>query len=145
MASCAPPMVDKTLLAVKIAAVRDAAARISEVLPPDRDDFFANRTAREVVLLNLFVAIQECMALAAHWLADEGLDVPPTYGDVFRKLAEREVVLPELATRLAGASGFRNLVAHQYGALDWARVYDIATDGLTDLLRFCDRLAERAR
>jgi uncharacterized protein YutE (UPF0331/DUF86 family) len=89
-------MVDNTLLAAKIAAVRDAAARVGEMLPPDRTQFFANRTAREVVLLNLFVAMQECMSLAAHWLADEGLDVPPT-------------------------------------------------DGLSDLLRFCEVLAERAR
>jgi hypothetical protein len=31
---------------------------------------------REVVILNLFVALQECLSLAAHWLADAGLDVP---------------------------------------------------------------------
>lgn len=138
-------MVDKTLLAAKIAAIRDAAARVHEVLPPDRSAFAADRTAREVVLLNVFVAIQECMSLAAHWLADEGLDVPPTYGDVFRRLAEREVITQDLAARLAAASGFRNLVAHQYGALDWARVYDIAADGFADLLKFCDVLAARAR
>jgi uncharacterized protein YutE (UPF0331/DUF86 family) len=69
-------MVDKTLLASKIAAIRDAAARVREVLPADRVALAADRTAREVVLLNLFVAIQECMSLATHWLADEGLDVP---------------------------------------------------------------------
>lgn len=138
-------MVDKTLLAAKIAAIKDAAARVREVLPPKREAFAADRTAREVVLLNLFVAIQECMSLATHWLADEGLDVPPTYGDVFRRLGEREVITQDLADRLAAASGFRNLVAHQYGALDWIRVYDIAADGLADFLSFCDVLAARAR
>jgi uncharacterized protein YutE (UPF0331/DUF86 family) len=138
-------MVDKTLLASKIATIRDAAARIREVLPPDRDAFAADRTTREVVLLNLFVAIQECLSLATHWLADDGLDVPPTYADVFRRLGERDVIARSLATRLAAASGFRNLVAHQYGALDWNRVYDIAADGLGDLLSFCDALATRVR
>ena len=138
-------MVDKTLLASKIAAIRDAAARVREVLPADREAFAADRTAREVVLLNLFVAIQECMSLATHWLADEGLDVPPTYADVFRRLGERGVISRDLATRLAAASGFRNLVAHQYGALDWARVHDIATGGLGDLLSFTDAVAARVR
>lgn len=138
-------MVDKTLLASKIAAIRDAAARVREVIPADREAFAADRTAREVVLLNLFVAIQECMSLATHWLADEGLDVPPTYADVFRRLGERTVITQDLATRLAAASGFRNLVAHHYGALDWARVYDIAAEGLGDLLSFCDALAARVR
>jgi hypothetical protein len=65
-------MVDRALLAAKIAAVEDAEARIQSTLPAEVDAFLADRTAREVVLLNLFVAIQECIALAAHWLADEG-------------------------------------------------------------------------
>jgi hypothetical protein len=33
------------------------------------------------VVLNLFVAIQACLLLAAHWLADEGWDVPQRYGE----------------------------------------------------------------
>jgi len=72
-------VVDKTLLATKIAAVRDAVARIRSVLPDDVAVFVADRTTREVVVLNLFVALQECVSLAAHWLADEWLDVPQGY------------------------------------------------------------------
>ncbi len=137
-------MVDKTLLATKIAAVRDAVARVRAVLPADAARFLADRTAREVVVLNLFVALQECVSLAAHWLADEGLDVPRTYADVFRRLGDRGVVSSELGVRLAAASGFRNLIAHQYGALDWKRVHALATERLDDLLAFCDELARRA-
>jgi len=137
-------MVDKTLLASKIAAVRDAVDRIRDVLPPDHGALAADRTTREIVVLNLFVALQQCVALAAHWLADEGFDVPPSYAEVFRRLGERGVVSVELAQRLAAASGFRNLVAHQYGALDWTRVHAIARDRLDDLLNFCDQLAARA-
>lgn len=70
--------------------------------------------------------------------------MPPTYGDVFRRLGERGVVPQALTGRLAAASGFRNLVAHQYGALDWSRVYEIATERLDDLLAFCDHLAAKA-
>jgi hypothetical protein len=61
-------MVDKTLLAKAIADVRDAVARIKEVLPAAPDDFARDRTAREVVALNLFVALQQCLSIAAHWL-----------------------------------------------------------------------------
>ena len=83
-------MVDKTLLARKVASVRDAVARIRSVLPEAHD--IADRTTREVVVLNLFVALQECVSLAAHWLADEGLDIPQTYGELFRHLGEHSVV-----------------------------------------------------
>jgi uncharacterized protein YutE (UPF0331/DUF86 family) len=136
-------VVDKTLLAAKIAAVGDAVVRIRAVLPRDVDAFLADRTAREIVVLNLFVALQECLSLATHWLADEGLTVPESYADILRALGERGVIRADLAGRLAAASGFRNLVAHRYGALDWKRVYAIAGGELDDLLTFCDALAAR--
>ena len=138
-------MVDKTILASKIASVRDAVSRIRAVLPADIEAFVSDRTTREVVVLNLFVALQECMSLAAHWLADEGVDVPQTYGDMFHRLGERGVIPGELAVRLAAASGLRNLVAHQYGILDSRRVFTLASERLDDLLAFCTQLADRAR
>lgn len=138
-------VVDKVLLATKVAGVRDAVARIRGVLPPNCDQFVSDRTTREVVVLNLFVALQDCVALAVHWLADQGLDVPQTYGDVFRRLGDHHVLPADLAGRLAAASGFRNLIAHQYGVLDWVRVHGIASERLDDLLAFCDELVRRAQ
>ena len=137
-------MVDRQVLAEKIASVREAVARIREVLPTERDGFLADRTVREVVILNLFVAIQDCMSLAAHWLSDAGLDVPQSYAQVFLRLGERGILAPDLAARLAAASGLRNLVAHRYGVLDWSRVHEIASTRLDDPLVFCEALARRA-
>ena len=136
-------MVDSTLLAAKIAAARDATARVRAVLPASADAFVGDRTTREIVTLNLFVAIQACVDLATHWLADAGWDVPGSYADTFAALAKHGVVPAELATRLAAAAAFRNLVAHQYGALDWRRVYALAAVDLGDVDRFCATLAER--
>lgn len=137
-------MVDRAILAEKIGAVRDAVARIREVLPGDISRFVADRTLREVTILNLFVALQECLSLATHWLADAGLDVPQSYAQVFERLGERGVLDPGLAARLAAASGLRNLVAYRYGVLDWQRIHEIATTRLDDLLAFCDALARRS-
>jgi uncharacterized protein YutE (UPF0331/DUF86 family) len=135
-------VVDRAVLAKKIASVRDAVARIRAVLPEDVETFQADRTAREVVVLNLFIALQECIALAAHWLADAGVDVPAGYRELFLALADLEVLDRSHAQRLAAASGLRNLVAHQYGVLDFSRIHAIATSQLDDLLRFCEALAE---
>ena len=137
-------MIDHSILARRIAAVRDAAERIREVLPAQIEAFVADRSAREIVTLNLFVALQECLSLASHWLADEGWEVPGTYAEVFRVLAERNVLDHDLAARMAEAAGLRNLIAHRYGALDWTRIHDIASHHIEDLLRFCDVLAEAA-
>jgi uncharacterized protein YutE (UPF0331/DUF86 family) len=137
-------VVDRALVASKIAAVRDATDRVRAVLPSSVEAFIADRTVREVVTLNLMVAIQDCLDLATHWLADAGWNMPETYGDVFVALAEHAVITREMATRLAGAAAFRNLVAHQYGALDWRRVYALAASDLGDLDGFCSTLASQA-
>jgi uncharacterized protein YutE (UPF0331/DUF86 family) len=137
-------MVDRAVLAGRIASIRDAVARIRELLPADAHALAADRTIREVVILNLFVALQDALSLATHWLADARLDVPESYAQVFRRLGDRGVVAPELAARLAAASGLRNLIAHRYGALDWERIHEIASTRLDDLLAFCEALACQA-
>jgi uncharacterized protein YutE (UPF0331/DUF86 family) len=137
-------VVDATVAAAKVGAIRDAVVRIRQVLPPEPAAFEADRTTREVVILNLFVALQETVSLATHWLADAGLDVPGSYREIFLALAERGKIPRDLAQRLAAAAGFRNLVAHQYGVLDPARVHAIASAELRDLLDFCDRVGRVA-
>ncbi len=116
------------------------------MLPPLPEAFEADRTAREVVVLNLFVAIQACLDLAAHWLADEGWDVPQRYGEIFLTLADHGVIARPLALRLVGAAGLRNLVAHQYGTMNWQRLYATASSpALDDLEAFCAALAATLR
>lgn len=134
-------MVDEAVLAKKLAAIRDAVARIRDVLPQSAEAFRENRTVREIVILNLFIGLQEAIAVATHWLADEGWDVPQTYGDAFTALAERNILDAELGRRLRAASGLRNLIAHQYGAIDADRIFDLASSDVEDLLSFCRQLA----
>ena len=44
-----------------------------------------------------------------------------------------------LALDLVAAAGLRNLVAHQYGAVEWARIYAAASSpDLDDLEAFCE-------
>jgi uncharacterized protein YutE (UPF0331/DUF86 family) len=139
-------VVDRPLLARQVATVRDAVARIRSVLPPSSEAFAGDRTAREVVVLNLFVAIQACLDLAAHWLADEGWEVPQRYGEIFLALADHDIIPRSLALRLVGAAGLRNLVAHQYGTIEWKRIHHAASSpDLDDLEAFCAALALKLR
>ena len=136
-------MVDRVVLAKKLAAIRDAVERIAEVLPTTAEAFRQNRTVREVVTLNLFLALQETIALATHWLADEGWDVPQSYGEVFDALADHGVLARDLALRLRAAAGLRNLIAHQYARIDFDRVFSFASSELGDLTLLCQELARR--
>lgn len=138
-------MVDEVVLAGKLTAIRDAVGRIASVLPATQEAFRSDRTVREVVILNLFTALQDSIALATHWLADAGCAVPKSYGEVFSALGELGVLERDLSLRLRSAAGLRNLIAHQYGVVDIDRIFEIATSGRQDLLDFCEQLARKAR
>jgi uncharacterized protein YutE (UPF0331/DUF86 family) len=134
-------VVDNAVVAAKVATVADATARIRGTLPPDVEAFARDRDVRDIVTLNLFVAIQACIDLATHWIADAGWLMPATYADTFRALADHGLIPHGLAMRLAEAAGFRNLVAHQYGEIDPNRVHAFAGGDLGDLEEFCAILA----
>jgi uncharacterized protein YutE (UPF0331/DUF86 family) len=137
-------MVDRAIFAGKLAAIRDAVMRVRQVLPASAEAFKADRTAREVVTLNVFVALQEAIGLATHWIAERGWAVPQSHAEVFSVLGDHGVVDRDLAQRLRAAAGLRNLIAHQYGALNADRVFVIASHELDDLVAFCQQLAQRA-
>jgi uncharacterized protein YutE (UPF0331/DUF86 family) len=134
-------VVDATVRAVKTAAILEAVRWIRENLPDTVEQFHEDRLVRDSVIFNLFVAIQEAIDLATHWVADEGWAVPDTYGAVFRVLAEHSIVEWDLARRLVKAAGLRNLIAHQYGTIDFDRIYASASADLDDLIAFCHALA----
>lgn len=134
-------MVDPNVRAAKTAAILEAVKWIRENLPRTAEQFHEDRLARDTVIFNLFIAIQEAIDLATHWVADEGWAVPATYGEVFLVLAEHGIIARDLAKRLVKAAGLRNLIAHRYGMIDFDLIYASASADLDDLIAFCRALA----
>jgi uncharacterized protein YutE (UPF0331/DUF86 family) len=97
-----------------------------------------------MVLFALYRAVQGCIDLGQHVIAERGLPVPSAYRDVFRVLGDAGVVEPDLAERLESWAGLRNVIARQYGALDFERVADALLDGSTDLEAFAGAMARLA-
>lgn len=129
------------VLARKIAAVRSRTARVRELLPVTVDEFLSRRTEAEALILNLFLALQECSDLALHLVADRGLGVPGEPRAAFELLARNNVISPPLARKLSAAIGLRNRIAHEYGGLDLRKVYAAARDDLGDLDAYVDAVA----
>lgn len=129
------------VLARKLAAIRARTARVRELLPSTLDLFVAHRTEAEALILNLYLALQECSDLALHTVAAMGLGVPGEPRAAFELLARNEVIPHALARALSAAVGLRNRIAHEYAGLDLAKVYAAARDDLGDLDAYADMLA----
>lgn len=138
-------MVDRYVLGKSFADIRDAVARIRQVLPADSGAFAQDRTAPRSGRAQSLRRPAELLVRGDALAGGHRLDVPGAYREVFLALGSRGVVSPDIASRLAAASGLRNLIAHRYGVLDWKRIHDLATNGLDDLVRFCDEAEAAAK
>lgn len=100
------------------------------------DAFEADEKGRDLALFYLFLAVQECIDIAAHWVADERWGEPDNAGAAFMILAERGVIDRPTAVALRAATGLRNRIAHGYAMLDYGRVHHEAQTGVPALRRF---------
>ena len=101
-----------------------------------RDDW---RTQR-IVERTLHLAIETCMEVADHIVADRGLRVPDTAAESFEILAEARLLSPDLGKRLALMVGFRNILVRDYTRIDHAIVMRVLHEDLTDFKRFRDEV-----
>jgi uncharacterized protein YutE (UPF0331/DUF86 family) len=108
------------------------------------DLFAADVQGRDLALFYLFLAVQECIDIAAHWVSDEGWATPDDAGSSFDILAERGVITHTSADALRGAVGLRNRIAHGYAMLDYGGVQPEAQEGLPELRAFLAAVSDAA-
>ena len=137
-------MVDHDVLARKIASATARLSEVAEIVAQPRDDFLEDPKARDLAAFYTLLAVQDCIDLASHWVADEGWQPPDHAGSTFDILADRGVVTHELATVLRQAVGLRNVIAHGYAALDAGRFYEEIRRAGPDIEQFLAELAEAA-
>ena len=114
------------------------------VLSRPVDDFVNAAKDRDLAAFYLLLAIQECIDLAAHWVADAGWTAPDDAASTFDVLAEREVIDRDLAAALRLATGLRNRIAHGYAMLDYRRIHADSRTGIQALRRFLTAVAAAA-
>lgn len=84
----------------------------------DHEELLGDRVRLGDLKYTFQTAIEACIDAAQHVVADQGLGVPASNADVFRRLAGAGMLDADLATSLAGAAGFRNVLVHDYVEVD---------------------------
>ena len=139
-----PGVVRRQVVATKAGRARVWLNDAPAILVNPLDAFLSDPKGRDLSLFYLFLAIQECIDLAAHWVADEGWGEPDDAGSAFDVLADRRVIDREVATALRTAVGLRNRIAHGYAQLDYGRVHQEAQAGMPALRSFLLAITEAA-
>ena len=85
----------------------------------------------------LHLAIECCLDMANHVIADKGLRKPQDYKDVFLVLGEAKIIpSPFVNKRLVPMVGFRNRLVHDYLHVDPKEIFRVLQDHLGDFRRF---------
>ncbi len=113
-------MLDESLIYARLDALSGVLGELRDALPPDADALVApeNTVRRRAVERCLYLAIQTVLDIGSHIVAAEGWGLPGCYREVLEKLGEHGVLSRDFALELAPMAGFRNILQHEYVALD---------------------------
>ena len=135
-------MVDRDVVLAKVATIDRCLGRIAQTRG-ERRAVLLPVEVEDLVILNLQRAVQAAIDLATHAVTTEAYGLPDSVASSFSILERHGVLDAELARRLRGMVGFRNVAIHDYQAIDPAIVESILSRHLDDLRAFAARIVER--
>ena len=132
---------DREVIEQKLESLRRCVQRIRDKAPFDAEKLAQDYDLQDIISLNLSRAVQLCVDIGAHCLADRNVKAPDTMGETFDALTAEKLIDSDLAGKLKKAVGFRNIAVHNYEEIDWAIVYAITTSHLDDFKKFAQAIS----
>ncbi|HNS82552.1 MAG TPA: DUF86 domain-containing protein [Methanolinea sp.] len=109
------------------------------------EEFVREKDVRYMVCHALLLAIQSTIDIATAIAVMKTPKRPDTYRETFLVLGRSSIIPEEIARELSTLAGFRNLLVHEYTALDNGRVYRILQGDWQTLVAFRDIIREFVR
>jgi uncharacterized protein YutE (UPF0331/DUF86 family) len=129
-------MVDRDLVLRRLADLDMYLEQLGQYRGVELDEYQQDWKTQRIVERTLHLAIETCMDIADHIVADRRLRIPETGAESFEILAEAQILPRQLGNALASMVGFRNILVHEYTRLDPAIVIRVLRSDLADLASF---------
>ena len=131
-------MVDRDLVLRKVADLERYVDQVSEYRDITVEQYQGDWRTQRIVERTLQMAIEVCVDLANHVIADRGLRVPATYAEAFEVLGEAGILSAAQQEAMVRIAKFRNVIVHDYARVDPAIVVRILRAHLGDFAGFRD-------
>ena len=131
-------MVDQETFSRRLAVLDSYLARAQALGATTETEFVTTPSVHDLAERYLHLAAEAMIDLANHWIAEEGLRSPASNRDTFHVLEEAGEFPHELAERLRGWAGFRNVLVHEYAHIDHSISWRAIHNDLDDLVAFRD-------
>ena len=135
------PRYDQERVVRLVSELRKALDRLHKLSKLSSDDFKGDPDKVGSAKYHFIVAIESCIDLCNHIIAQNGYRVPEDYGDTFVVMAEVGAVEPSFAQELKDMAKFRNRLVHIYWQVDDGIVYDILQSKLVDIKSFLNAIS----
>ena len=129
-------MVDRDLVRRKLTELSEYVSQVSEYRDVTVEQYRGDWKTQRIVERTLQMAIEACVDIASHMVADRGLRAPATYADTFEILVQAGLLSPDLGEAMGKMTGFRNVVVHDYAGIDVEVVLRVLRERLGDFRRF---------
>ncbi len=132
---------DRDIVSAKLETLRRCIQRIKDKTPPSAAILIEDHDLQDIICINLERAVQTCVDLASHIIAESDQPAAGSMAETFELLLRLNLISPELASSMKKAVGFRNVAVHAYQEINWKMVYAIITTRLTDFVEFARAVA----
>ncbi len=129
-------MINKDVVNAMIDMIDENIRLIEEIRSQGYESFSGSFRDIQAAKHSLQEAIESCLDIGSHIIAEKGFRRPEDYKEIFIVLEEEGIIENALSTKLQEMAQFRNLLVHRYGKIDLKRVYIIMSDDLKDIQEF---------
>ncbi len=134
-------MVDRDALSTRLDALESYLAELRSFERVSREEFQSEPALHHLAERFLHLASECVLDIAHHIIAEQGYRQSASYKDAMEVLREEGLIDRDLAERLKGWMGFRNVLVHFYLDIDHGRSYDAIREDLGDLEAFAAKAA----
>lgn len=129
-------MISKDVVNAMIDLIDENIRLIEEIRSQGYESFSGSFRDIQAAKHSLQEAIEACLDIGSHIIAEKGFRRPENYKEIFKVLEEEGIIDSELSIKLQEMAQFRNLLVHMYGKIDTRRLYIIMSDDLKDIQGF---------
>ncbi|MBU4251972.1 MAG: DUF86 domain-containing protein [Candidatus Omnitrophica bacterium] len=129
-------MVDVSVIRRILASLNETLEHLKSKQGVFFEEYKRDRDIQAIVERKLETAIQACIDIGNHIVAQENLGSPSDYGEIFLILAQKGIINGEQAEKIIRMAGFRNIIIHEYRDILIEKVYDVFQNRLADFYEF---------
>jgi len=135
-------VVDELLLQEKLALLTEYLDDLKTEKQITLKELKENKVLRRYVERTLHIAVEACLDIGSHIIADLKLREPEDYKDVMVVLCEAGYLPQDKLDSFKRMAQFRNVIVHDYARIDPEILYGILQKNLTDLHLFAGAIKD---